>query len=91
MCCTCCTKSFHLRCTPINECEINDWSSWICPECVSIFPYHDIDYDGLTEDIKCEFRLTSSSDLDSTLNAVMLNRCFLKYPLVISLMANVLS
>ena len=63
VCCTCCTKSFHLRCTPINECEINDWSSWICPECVSIFPYHDIDDDGLTEDIKCEFRLTSSSDL----------------------------
>ena len=63
VCCTCCTKYYHLRCSPINEKDKNEWSSWTCSECVSIFPYHDIDDDGLVEDMKCNFRSTTVSNL----------------------------
>ena len=62
VCCTCCTKYYHLRCTPIDENEKNEWSSWTCSECVSIFPYHDIDDDGLVEDMACNSRLTTVSN-----------------------------
>ena len=64
VCCTCCKNYYHLRCTPINEYEKNEWSSWTCSECVSIFPYHGIDDDGLDEaHMECNFRLTIDSNL----------------------------
>lgn len=52
--CSCCKKCYHLRCTSIDEHEydMSEWSSWTCSECVSIFPYRDIDDENLAAEYK---------------------------------------
>ncbi len=60
--CSCCKMCYHLRCTPVNGHEMDKWSSWTCANCVSLFPYNDVNDDGLIADINHDYRKTISLD-----------------------------
>ena len=51
-----------MKCTPVNAYEMNEWSSWICTMCVTVFPYYNINDDDLVKIMKSQDGILPTPD-----------------------------